>query len=91
METLVQRGCDAAMKAAALYCRRGGRQPDADVLIAELRAACRDAAGLALADAREALECGMVQVAEQTYLATFRLAGIKAAERALELTLTAEV
>ena len=51
-----------------------------DSMVVALREAVRGSLDSALADAREAMECGMTKVAEATFSASLRLAGIEAAK-----------
>jgi hypothetical protein len=73
-------GANAAMKAAADYVRTHGLIVDVDALVTALRTYCREALDTAMADAKEAVDCGMYQAALATFTATFRLAGINAAK-----------
>jgi hypothetical protein len=80
LDALVTRGCEAAMRAAAEYLRVHGLTADLDTLLACLRANAKIRLPQALAEAKEALDCGMAQVAEATFRATMALAGIDAAK-----------
>jgi hypothetical protein len=80
LDTLVTKGCEVAMRAAAKYIRTHGLKADMDVLIVSLRANAKIRLPKAMADAKEALDCGMAQVAEATFLAEMALAGIDAAK-----------
>ena len=54
---------------------------DSEALAAAVNAAVRAAIPAALADARAAIEAGMAAAAEETFRASFALAGIEAANR----------
>lgn len=74
---------NATMTGAAEYIRSknlSSSQVDLDRLTDECRKAAKAALGQALADAKEALECGMGAAAEATFLASMKLAGIQAAK-----------
>lgn len=77
---------ETAMRAAADYLRpRAKLTTDADLDRAAslIRNHAKAAVGPALDDARAAIDCGMVQVAETTFLATMAAAGIAAAKEFL--------
>jgi hypothetical protein len=69
------------MRACADYVRANDIQnPDLDALTAALKARGGKALEQALADAKEAADLGMTQVAQDTFTATLVLAGIEAAQ-----------
>lgn len=83
--SMVSRACDTASLAAYEWANKQGitkeafiAKLDAFTLAAKPRyhAACTKA----LADAKEAAELGMIEVAKATFIATFVLAGIEAAK-----------
>lgn len=91
VDQIGSQAADIAMRAAADYLRQACRldefrSDDAklDRLIAVLRIKCREALDGGFRDAREAIEAGMDQVANMTFVASFRLAGIAAAKEACE-------
>ena len=68
------------MRAAAEYLRRHNvTVTDWGKAAQIVREHARGAFSLALADAKEALDCGMAEAAEHTFLASMRLAGFAAA------------
>ena len=67
---------------AANYLRVHKLQADNDLLAECLKRHLQSALPKALADAKEALECGMDAVAEETFKASMVLAGINAAKEA---------
>jgi len=74
---------EAAMKGAAEWLAVNKIVPTAPTLMAltaNLKATIAAALPQALADAREATECGMAQIAGATFVASMRLAGINAAK-----------
>jgi len=84
-ESLGQYAARLAMDAALDYLRRRKALGlvDLDVLTARLREQILPGLDEALRDAREALECGMEEVASTTFAAGMALTGIKAAKLAL--------
>ena len=70
-----------AARAAHKYLDVHNCKPVSDVALANcLRSMVKVYYPKALADAKEAIDCGMVQIAEQTFLATMAQAGIEAAK-----------
>jgi hypothetical protein len=80
IDALAIRGANAMMEAAADYCRVHHLLADVDVLLASIRRVSAVRSGEALADAKEAFDCNMAQIAVATFLASMRLAGIEAAK-----------
>ena len=62
------------------YLRTHNLTADADALAAACRSWAKIKLPEALRDAKEAMDCGMSQVAEQTFKATMFQAGIEAAK-----------
>lgn len=86
LDRLGEIAADAAMRGAAEWVRRHPDAPlNTEALTLALRAHARDALDDALAHAREALNAGMGAVAELSFLASMRLAGIAAARETAEL------
>lgn len=83
IDSLGRLASDVAMRAFVDYARRQRKTFDLDVAIATLRRVCRERVHEALADAREALDCGMGAAAEATFVSSMRLAGIDAAKEVL--------
>lgn len=74
-----------AMQAAADYFRNFRRFPtDLEAAAVVVRTHLKAALPAALDDAREAIECGMGDVAVATFAASVRLAGIAAAKEVLD-------
>lgn len=72
---------EVAMRSAAEYVRVNNlRVHDYDAAAECIRAHCKARLSDALRDAKEALDCGMMQVAQATFKATMALAGIEAAK-----------
>lgn len=72
---------DVAMRAAAEYIRINNLKVlDYDAATECLRSYCKSRLPMALKDAKDALDCGMGQVAEATFKATMAMAGIEAAK-----------
>lgn len=72
---------EIAMRAAAEYVRANNLKVlDYDAATACLRSWCKIKLPQALADAKQAQECGMSHVAEMTFKATMAEAGIEAAK-----------
>lgn len=82
IDSLGRLAADAAMRAAVEYIHVHNLQADTAALLECIRSWCRIKLPEALKDAKEALECGMGQIAEATFLATMRQAGIEAAKEA---------
>lgn len=86
LDSLAAIASNSAMEAAAAYIRARGLKDGIDfkidTLIEALRRHSKTALDLAMRDAREALACGMQDVAVATFTATFKLAGIEAAKEA---------
>jgi hypothetical protein len=82
INSLGQMAGDIAARAAIKYLEIHGKlTPDvADRLAEPLSRHARQALPEALADAKEALNCGMVDVAKETFAASMVLAGINAAK-----------
>ena len=79
MDELAKVYADVMMRAAVTYCEQRAIAIDAEHLSQCLRAHKETIRG-ALADAKEALNCGMAQVAETTFRASAAQAGIAAAK-----------
>lgn len=77
---LVRPAVQAAMKAAKKYLHLHKLEADGDVLSEALAKHVKVRITEALDDAREAIECGMTDVAEQTFVVSMVLAGIDAAK-----------
>ncbi len=81
LDAFAQIAADTAMRAAAEYIRvHGLKVLDYDAATACLKTYVKTRLLQALLDAREAFEAGMGAVAQQTFLASMRLAGIEAAK-----------
>lgn len=85
LDTLGSRAADAAMRSAIEALVPTGARPtwtDAQVdgLLAAIRSELSVSLDGALADARQAFECGMGGFATATFMASMRLAGIRAAK-----------
>lgn len=84
IETLGVKAADIMMRGAVEFIRSRGLNPadvDLDAIVRELRSRSRAAVDEALADAKVALENpAMDKVAEMTFAATMKLAGIEAAK-----------
>lgn len=76
------RAATIAMRGAADFMAANGLKPDRDINLEALTLALRlklhEVTHGALADARDAFEAGMPEVAEATFAASMRLAGIDA-------------
>jgi hypothetical protein len=85
IDALGRIGAEVAMVAAADVLRAAGRREDgiAERVCERLRIVMPDAIAEGLRDAKEALDANMAQVAEATFLATLRLAAIKATKEVL--------
>ena len=79
-EQLGQEAADIAIRGALRYLQRHGRLDlaTANKLEEPLRRCVKAAIPVALADAKAALDCGMVAVARATFAATMLQAGIAA-------------
>jgi hypothetical protein len=72
---------NVAMKAAAEYIRANNLKVlDYEAATECLKSYCKTRLPIALQEAKEALDCGMTQVAEMTFKATMAQAGIEAAK-----------
>ena len=80
IEALGSLAANQVMLAAAEYCHAHNLKADPGALAECCRAHARLRLPEALADAKEAVDCGMKQVAVATFVATMRLAGIEAAK-----------
>jgi len=84
VDKLAAASAKVAMMAAAEALKVRGVVPDdlglMEKVLEALRARVKGAMEEALKDAKEAHDAGMTAVAEATWVATFRLAGIKAVE-----------
>lgn len=86
IDALGTKAANIAMLASIRYLQGHGwtnaaiSERAADLSLA-LKALAPAASLRAMDDAREAMECGMVDAAEQTFQATMALAGIEAAKR----------
>ena len=77
---------EVAMKAAADYMRVNriaSTEANITAVVDALRVTCKEAVGPALDDAKAAIDAGMPDVAQATFLASIRLAGIAAVKRAI--------
>ena len=79
-DALGTQAANVAMRAAALYIRQHSLTVDIDALISALRRHCAATLPVALADAKQAIDCGMSAAAEATFKASFANAGIAAAK-----------
>jgi hypothetical protein len=79
---LVTIACEISMRAAINYLQVHDLTADDKALSECLRDWCKIKLPQAMADAKEAIECGMTKAAEATFAATMRLAGIEAAKEA---------
>ncbi len=89
IERLGTVAAEVAMKAAVAYVHSEQVVVTEAIitdLLEALRVTVKEAVGPALDDAREAFEAGMPQVAEATFVASMRIAGIKAAKLVIGLT-----
>lgn len=77
---LVRPAVQAAMRAAEQYLHVHKLEADDRALADALKVHVKARITEALADARDAFDCGMADVAEQTFLASMVLAGIDAAK-----------
>jgi len=82
LEVVGRLAADVAEKAAVAYLQKNGLAANAEALAECLRSWTKAKLSEALADAKAALDCGMGQMAETTFLATMALAGIEAAKEA---------
>ena len=73
---------DAAARSAVEYLKAHNLKADPDALLSCIRSWCKIKLPEALRDAKDALDAGMSQAAEQTFAATMALAGIEAAKEA---------
>lgn len=91
VDNLTSRACDMAMKAAAAYIRDSGAAGEMksdfaiDLLCQILHRDLPPVIQAALADAREAVECNMGQVAAVTFAASMQLAGTAAVNKCLSM------
>lgn len=69
-----------ATNAAKTFMTKHGLSASNEALATTLQKELAAAIPDALADAREAFNCGMIEVADQTFRASMALAGIKAAQ-----------
>jgi hypothetical protein len=82
VDSLGTLGANVAMKSAANYLHANKMTADVDALLECLRSWCKVQLPVALADAKEAADCGMNQIATATFSASMALAGIEAAKEA---------
>ena len=81
LSVLGSRAAEAAMRGAAEYLRlHKVTITDWDTATRIVAERTRDAIPEALADAKVAFDCGMIEAATLTFLASMRLAGIAAAK-----------
>jgi hypothetical protein len=84
LDSLATFACNAAAYGARDYIQARGLRPDVDFSVAALSEALKRHTKAvmdeALADAKEALDCGMSALALTTLNASFKLAGIEAAK-----------
>lgn len=80
IENLGDYAANVAIRAAIAYMQRHGLTADPAALSEALRTRVKAALPQALADAKEALEAHMEQVAMQTFAASMAMAGIEAAK-----------
>ena len=81
-DSLVKFAVDAAIRGAVEYLKAHNLAADPDALLSCVRSWCKIKLPEALRDAKDALDAGMSEVAEQTFAATMALAGIEAAKEA---------
>lgn len=79
-ESLGQIAAEHAMRAARLYLTQHNLAAENDPLVAAVKRHCKLCAAEALADAKEAFRCGMVEIGQRTFLASFTIAGCDAAK-----------
>jgi hypothetical protein len=82
LDRLAHTAAQIAMQAAADYIRAHNLTPDLDRLVEALRRAVKLRLFEAMDDARAALDAHMDALAEATFAASMRLAGIEAAKEA---------
>jgi len=82
MDELIKVAADEAMKAAAEYIRKNNLRYEIDAMVACIRSHMQANLKSALHDAKEAFDANMPKVAEATFIASMRLAGIEAAKEA---------
>lgn len=80
IEALGSLAANQVMLAASEYCHANNLRADPEALAECCRSHARLRLPEALADAKEAIDCRMEQVAVATFVATMRLAGIEAAK-----------
>lgn len=73
---------DVAMKSAVEYMSVHNLEADLDALTECIRFWCKSKLPQAIKDASDAYEANMPKIAEATFIATMRLAGIEAAKEA---------
>lgn len=80
MESLMSVAAQIVAEGAAEYLRKNNLRADPSALASCCKSWCAIKLPEALRDAKEAMECGMDRVANQTFAATMVLAGIEAAK-----------
>ena len=80
LSSLAQVATDTAILAAATYLRKHGLQAPPEVLSSFLMDWIKIKLPEALRDAKEAIDAGMAEAAQQTFLASMMQAGIEAAK-----------
>ena len=73
---------ETAYRSAIAYLKEHDLQADDDALMACIKSWCRIKLPEAIADAREAYDRGMNKWGDQTFIASFCIAGIEAAKEA---------
>lgn len=76
---LVRPAVQAAMRAAVQYLQVHNLEAEDRALTDALKAHVKAKIGEAIDDAKAAIDCGMTDVAEQTFIASMVLAGVSAA------------
>ena len=82
MEKLIEVGAVAAMSAAVEYLDGHNLKANKDALFECVQSWMKAKLQAALHDAKEAIDANMPKIAEATFLATMRQAGIEAAKEA---------
>jgi len=77
---IAEAACAIAKRGAAEYLARHDFTADPEALAASLRTWVKAKLSEALADAKQALDCGMGQAAQATFAATMVNAGVEAAK-----------
>ncbi len=80
--SLVEIASTMAVRGAREYLLRNNLKAESTALSSCLKSWVKAKWPEAIADAKEAIDCGMVQIAQQTFAATMLQAGIEAAKEA---------